>query len=296
MRASLASGANFWNGGELYGTPERNSLHVLREYFSKYPEDAKKVVLSIKGGLVPGKAEMDCRPENVRRSVDECLRILDGKKTLDIFECARVDPKVAIEETIGALVELVKEEKIKGIGLSEVRAETIRRAHKVHPIAAVEVELSLWATDILHNGVATTCAELGIPIAAYSPLMRGALTGQIKSKADIPEGDPRKHMPKFQDDVMAGNMKVTHEVEKLAQKKGVTNAQIAIGWVRSLSGRNGMPIIIPIPGASTEQRVLENSKEVDLTEEEMLEIESILKENKVIGARNGGPAAALSEY
>jgi pyridoxine 4-dehydrogenase len=295
MRASLTSGANFWNGGEIYGTPERNSLHVLSEYFSKYPEDAKKVVLSIKGGLVPGKAETDCRLENVRRSVDECLQILDGKKTLDHFECARVDTKVAIEETIGALGELVKEEKTKEIGLSEVRAETIRRAHKVHPIAAVEVELSLWATNILHNGI-ETCAELGIPIAAYSPLMRGAWTGQIKSKADIPEGDLRKHMPKFQDDVMAGNMKVTHEVEKLAQKKGMTNAQVAIGWVRSLSGRNGMPIIIPIPGASTEQRVLENSKEIDLTEEKMLEIESILKENKVIGARYDGPAAALSEY
>lgn len=295
MRTSLVTGANFWNGGEFYGTAERNSLHLLNEYFTKYPEDADKVVLSIKGGLVPGQLMVDGSEKNVRRSVDECIRLLDGKKTVDIFECGRVDPKVPIEETMRVLTELVKEGKIKGIGLSEVRAETIRRAHKVHPIAAVEVELSLWATDILTNGVAQTCAELGIPIVAYSPLMRGALTGQIKSNADIPEDDFRKHLPKFQDDVMAGNMKITHEVEKLAEKKGVTKAQIAIGWVRALSGRNGMPTIIPIPGATTEERVLENGKEVDLTEGEMDELAKVVKENKVIGARYGGQVAALME-
>jgi pyridoxine 4-dehydrogenase len=296
MRASLETGANFWNGGDFYGTPERNSLHLLNEYFTKYPEDAEKVVLSIKGGLVPGEMRMDCSPENVRRSVDDCIRLLDGKKSLDIFECARVDPLIPIEETISSLAELVKEGKIKGIGLSETSAETIRRAHKVHPIAAVEVELSLWATDILRNGIATTCGELGIPIAAYSPLAKGALTGLIKTKADIPEGDPRKNMPKFQDDVMAANMRVTHEVEKLAEKKGVTKAQVAIGWVKALSGRNGMPTIIPIPGATTVERVLENGKDVDLTQEEMQEIERILKDNEVKGARYWGAAAALSEY
>ena len=285
MRASLATGANLWNGGELYGAPERNSLHRLNEYFTTYPEDAKKVVLSIKGGLVPGEMRADGSEKNVRRSVDECVRVVDGKKAVDIFECARVDPNTPIEELVRVLGELVKEGKIKGIGLSEVGAESIRRAHKVHPIAAVEVELSLWATDILRNGVAATCAELGIPVVAYSPLMRGALTGQIKSNANIPEGDFRKHLPKFKDDVLAGNMKVTHEVEKLAEKKGVTIAQIAIGWVRALSGRNGVPIIIHIPGATTEERVLENGKEADLTEEELEEIGKILKENEVIGER-----------
>lgn len=285
MRVSLATGANFWNGGELYGTPERNSLHLLNEYFTKYPEDAEKVVLSIKGGLVPGEMRPDGSEKNVRRSVDECVRVLDGKKTVDIFECARLDPNTPVEETVRVLGKLVKEGKIKGIGLSEVDAETIRRAHRVHPIAAVEVELSLWATDILNNDVAATCAELGIPVIAYSPLMRGALTGQIKSTADIPEGDFRKHLPKFHDDVLAGNMKVTHEVEKLAKKKGVTVAQIAIGWVRALSGKNGLPLIIPIPGATTEARISENGKDVELTEEELEEIETLLKENEVIGAR-----------
>jgi pyridoxine 4-dehydrogenase len=296
MRASLGTGANFWNGGDFYGTPERNSLHLLNEYFTKYPEDAEKVVLSIKGGIVPGEMRMNCSPENVRRSVDECIRLLDGRKSVDIFECARVDPNIPIEETIRSLAELVKEGKINGIGLSETSAETIRRAHKVHPIAAVEVELSLWATDILWNGIATTCGELGIPIVAYSPLAKGALTGLINTIADIPEGDPRKHLPKFQDDVMAANMRVTHEVEKLAEKKGVTKAQVAIGWVKALSGRNGMPTIIPIPGAITVERVLENGRDVVLTQDEMEEIEGILKNNEVKGARYGGPVAALSEY
>jgi pyridoxine 4-dehydrogenase len=175
MRTALSLGANNWNGGELYGSPERNSLHLLNEYFTKYPGDAEKVVLSIKGGLKKGELMPDGSRENVRRSIDECLKVLDGKKSLDLFECARVDPKTPIEETIGYIAEYVKEDKLGGISLSEVGAQSIRKAHAVHPISAVEVEFSLWVTDILENGVAATCAELGIPIIAYSPLGRGFL-------------------------------------------------------------------------------------------------------------------------
>lgn len=175
MRAALESGANFWNGGELYGSPERNSLHLLNEYFTKYPTDADKIVLSIKGGAIPGQMGVDGSEANVRRSIDECLKVLDGKKFLDLFECARVDPKTPVETTIEAINKYVKEGKIGGISLSEVSAETIRRAAKVAKIEAVEVEFSLWATDILENGVAEACGELGIPIVAYSPLGRGFL-------------------------------------------------------------------------------------------------------------------------
>ena len=296
MDAALAAGANFWNGGELYGSPERNSLHLLHEYFTTHPERASQIVLSIKGGIVPGEHRPDGGEANVRRSVDECVRVLEGKKSVDIFECARVDPKTPIEETVRVLAECVKEGKIKGIGLSEVRAETIRRAHKVHPIAAVEVELSLWATDILRNGVAATCAELQIPIVAYSPLMRGALTGEFpNSNAEIPKDDFRKHLPKFQDDVLSTNMRLTQEVEKLAHKKGCTKAQVAIAWVRGCSGRNGLGTIIPIPGATTEARVMENSKDVTLSEADMEEIDEILSKYGVTGPRYAGPVAALSE-
>jgi pyridoxine 4-dehydrogenase len=175
MRTALSLGANNWNGGELYGTPERNSLHLLNEYFTKYPEDAEKVVLSIKGGIVPGGMAPDGSEAGVKRSIDECLKVLDGKKFLDLFECARVDLNVPIEDTVRYIAEYVKAGKLGGISLSEVGANSIRKAHAVHPISAVEVEFSMYATDILENGVAATCAELGIPIVAYSPMGRGFL-------------------------------------------------------------------------------------------------------------------------
>jgi pyridoxine 4-dehydrogenase len=175
MRAALSLGANAWNGGEIYGTPERNSLHLLNEYFTKYPGDADKVVLSIKGGAVPGELRPDSSKANVARSIDECLKLLDGKKFLDLFECARLDKITPLEETIGTVAEYIKAGKVGGISLSEVNAKTIRKAHAIHPISAVEVEFSLFSTDILTNGVADTCAELGIPIVAYSPLGRGFL-------------------------------------------------------------------------------------------------------------------------
>ena len=295
MDASLKAGANMWNGGELYGTPEHNSLHLLNEYFTKNPEAVDKVLLSIKGGVKPGKMEPDGTEAGVRRSVDECVRVLDGKKKVDIFECARRDPNVPIEETIGALAKLVQEGKIGGIGLSEVRAETIAKAAKIHPIAAVEVELSLWSTDILHNGIASICAELGIPIVAYSPLSRGMLTDvRPKKHSDIPQG-MLKHFPKFQEDVFEGNMRITEEVEKLANKKGCTTAQVAIAWVRGLSGRNGLGVIIPIPGATTEARVMENSKDVTLTEAEMDEIDEILKKIEIKGGRYPEAIGKLSD-
>ncbi|KAL2430674.1 Pyridoxal reductase [Exophiala dermatitidis] len=296
MSTALAQGANFWNGGEIYGTPERNSCHLLNEYFTQNPQDADKVVLSIKGGCLPGTIIPDGSAKNVRRSVEECLRVLDGKKSIDIFECARLDPKTPLEVTIGALAELVKEGKIGGIGLSEVKASTIEKAHAIHPIAAVEVEVSLWTPDILSNGVAVTCAKLGIPIVAYSPLSRGALTGTIRRNADIPEGDFRRFLPRFQDDVLEYNTRIVDELQRLADKRGVTRAQIAIAWVRSLSGRtitteDGEKVtlgeIIPIPGASKPERIVENCKavEIELSDEEMDEIAEILKKNPVKGER-----------
>ena len=165
MKTALAHGANFCNGGEFYGTPSYNSMTLLKQYFTENPADAEKVVLSIKGGITP-QMRPDGSPGGVKRSVDAVLEQLGGTKFLDLFECARVDPNTPIETTMGALAEYVKAGKLGGISLSEVKAETIRRAAKVHPIAAVEVEFSLWATDILENGVAEACAELGIPIVA----------------------------------------------------------------------------------------------------------------------------------
>ena len=308
LNKTLELGANFWNGGELYGAPDYNSLHLLNKYFTQYPENAQKVVLSIKGGLKVGQLVPDGSEENIRRSVDNCLRLLDGKKKIDIFECARQDPKFPVEHTVGVLAQYVKEGKIGGIGLSEVDAETIRRAYvvtiidslanlkltkylvtfrqKVHPIAAVEVEMSLWSTDILENGIAQTCAELNIPVIAYSPLGRGVMTGAVTSLADIPENDIRRHMSRFQEENFQQNLKLINEVNSLAERKGVAPSQIALGWIRSLSNKPDMPTIIPIPGGTTIDKVVQNMVGVKLlSDEELAEIDVLLKEHTVAGPR-----------
>ena len=291
MKTALDSGANFWNGAEFYGPPNANSLQLLNHYFMKHPEDKDKIVLSIKGGM--GAAGPDCSRQGIKNSIENCLKILDGKKSIDIFKCARVDPKVDIEESIAAIADYVKAGKIGGVGLSEVNAKTIRRAHAVHPIAAVEVEFSLFSTDLKDNGVGATCAELGIPIIAYSPLSRGFLTGQVRSRDDIPNGDFRKALPRFQPGVFDENLKLVDEIEKISKRKGVTPPQTAIAWVRAQSERNGLPIIIPIPGATKPARVVENLAQIKLNDSELAEIEEVLNKIPISGERYGGPLAKL---
>jgi len=286
MKASLAAGCNFWNAGEFYGTESYNSLHLLNKYFAKYPEDADKVVLSIKGVL--HNMHPDGTPENVKRSVENCLKLLDGKKSIDIFEPARVDKNVPIETTLKALEEYVKAGKIGGISLSEVSAATIQRAVKVTKIVAVEVELSLWSLDILNNGVAKAAAEHNIPIVAYSPIGRGMLSGEIQKPEDIPEGDFRRMMPRFSKENFNHNLELVQQLQNIAKQKGCTPAQLAISWVRHLSKKDGNPEIIPIPGATTEERVVENGREVTLNSNDVTEIDSILKRFEVKGDRYGG--------
>ena len=153
---------------------------------------------------------------------------------------------------------LKDEGKIRNTGLSEVKADTIRRAAKVVPIATFEVELSLWSREILENGVAATCAELGIPIIAYSPLSRGMLSSSIgvaRKNSDLPQ-HLRNLYPKLADGALQSNARITEAVEKLAKQKGCTMTKVALGWIRTLSGRNGLPSIIPIPGAEKMEWVL----------------------------------------
>ncbi|CAM6122399.1 unnamed protein product [Calypogeia fissa] len=295
MTAALKNDANFWNGGEMYGPPNRNSCHILNAYFKDHPESAEKVVLSIKGGSDRDASGPDGSEENVRASVEECLRVLDGTKTIDIFQCARVDPKTPIEVTMGALKKLMDEGKIGGIGLSEVSANTIRKAAAAAPIAAVEGELSLWAIDNMENGVLSACAELGITFVAYSPLGRGALTGQVKRYEDLPEIVKQFRFPKYQKDVFEKNLKLVELLESIAKKKGCTLPQLALAWVKYLSGKPGMPVIIPIPGATTEARVNENTKNVTISDEEAKEIDAILDVHAVRGDRYFGAVQAWTE-
>ena len=165
MRAAMEAGSNCWNGGEFYGPPENNSLTLLRKYYEKYPEDADKVVLNIKGGLRPGM-KPDGSPEFLRESISKSLDAMGPKGKIDMYECARRDPDTPLEQTLTALANLVEEGKIGGVALSEVNAKTIREAVKITKIVAVEVELSLWCTDPLTNGIAAACAEFNIPIIA----------------------------------------------------------------------------------------------------------------------------------
>lgn len=174
LRASLAQGMNLWNAAEFYGTPEYNSLTLLERYFAAYPEDADKVILMVKGAVGLDAHHPSGEPSEIRRSLDNCLKILKGRKKIDIFEPARRDRKVPLEITFGAINEYVEKGLVGGIGLSEVAAETIHEAVKTGTkILTVENELSLASPDILENGVAEACSQYGITLVAYSPLCRG---------------------------------------------------------------------------------------------------------------------------
>ncbi|QKX55434.1 uncharacterized protein TRUGW13939_02527 [Talaromyces rugulosus] len=293
MKRSLELGANLWNAGEIYGPPHANSLHLLEYYFRKYPEDSEKVVLSIKGCFSFATGP-DGSPEGVRKSVENCLEILQGRVFISIFEPARVDPNVPIEKTVEALVEYVKAGKIGGIGLSECSASSIRRAQAVHPISAVEVELSLFSREVLENGVSVACAELDIPLIAYSPLSRGFLTGQVKSLDDIPANDSRRNLPRFQPETFELNMRLVNQVQNISAAKSIPMTQTAIAWVCS-QGRPTTPRapqVIPIPGCTTVARVEENLKKATLEQNYLSDIDELLKHTSVHGDRYGGKVAA----
>lgn len=246
------------------------------------------MILSIKGGLRPDRTS-DGTPEGVRRTVDNCLKILDGHKKLDLYQCARVDRETPIEDTINTLAELVKEGKIGGISLSEVSANTIRRAVKIHKISTVEVEVSLWEDHVLKDGIAEACAEFGIPIIAYSPIGRGFLSGEFKTVEDLPKDDFRRFFPRFHPENFGKNIELVEKVQTIAEKNGITNAQLAINWVRQLSQRSGSPVFIPIPGASSRDRVKENSQVIDLAQEDLAAIDQLVESFETSGDRYPEP-------
>ncbi|KAJ5923450.1 aldo/keto reductase [Penicillium verhagenii] len=277
LKAALAAGVNVWNGADFYGTPDSNSLHLMSRYFTTYPEDAEKVVLTIKA------VSPTCAPS-------------EWTKKIDVFGCGRVDPKVPIEETVGALAELVKEGKIGAIQLSEVSSDTIRRAAKITKIDMVEAEISLWATDVFENGVAETCAELGIVMVAHTPLGAGMLTGQIKSLDDMPANDYHRFFPRFQPENFDTNLKLVDRIKDIAEKKGCSAAQLALSWIKAQSDRAGMPVFVPVAGARSEERVRENTTNIQLSDADIKAIQNILDSFPVAGNRYPPAAAKLTEY
>ena len=210
---------------------------------------------------------MDGSEANLRNEVEEFYEIVGDRCKIDIFECARVDPQRPVEETVAALAKLVEEGKIGGVGLSECGASTIRRAAKVTKIASVEVEFSIFTPDILTNGVADTCAELGIPIVGYSPFSRGLLTGEIRTLGDLPEDDMRRNYPRFQPENFSKNIELVDVIVDMAKSKGCAPSNIALAWIHSKSGHPAE--VIPIPGTTTVSRLEENMGKVSLSAEDL---------------------------
>ncbi|KAH9972578.1 aldo/keto reductase [Lactifluus volemus] len=272
------------NSGEFYGqgaTP--TNLELVARFFEKYPSYADRAFLSVKGGVRHHSLEPDASPENLRRSVDYILEKLRGTKSLDLFECARNDPTYPVEDTLKVLQGFVKEGKFKFIGLSEVSAATVRRAHKVAPeVAAVEIEVSPWSYTQETKDVIATCAELGIAVVGYSPLGRGFLTGQVRKPDDLEEGDFRRNLSRFQEDNLKHNFVIVDALTAIATRKGITAAQLSIAWVASRG-----PHVVPLPGSSNSKRTLENlaGGDVELSSEDLAEIDKVLETHTVKGGR-----------
>ncbi|KAJ1552398.1 hypothetical protein HK405_011473, partial [Cladochytrium tenue] len=228
-------------------------------------------------------------PAYVRECCEKSLERL-AVDCIDLYYQHRVDPKTPIEDTVRAMAELVKEGKVKYLGLSEASAATIRRAHAVHPIAALQIEYSPWTIDIEQNGVLETCEELGITVVAYSPLGRGILTGQLKTVDDLAPNDFRRFNPRFQGENFARNLALVDELTRAAAAKGVTVTQLTLAWVMRQSKK--VPII-PIPGTRKIERVNENwaAKDVVLTDDEDQAIRKIIDSFTVSGLRY--PEAAM---
>jgi aryl-alcohol dehydrogenase-like predicted oxidoreductase len=280
IHRALELGINFLDTSDAYG-PHTNEELVGRAIKGK----RDKVVLATKFGIVrdpknPTTRGVSGKPEYVRQSCEGSLRRLDVD-TIDLYYLHRVDPKTPIEETVGAMAELVKEGKVRYLGLSEAGPDTLRRAVKVHPIAALQTEYSLWTRDP-EVDVLATCRELGIGFVAYSPLGRGFLTGQFRRFEDLAPDDYRRSSPRFQGENFQKNLDVLHKVEELAKEKHCTPSQLALAWVLAQGDD-----IVPIPGTKRRKYLEENAGAVDvkLTKEDLARIDEVFPPDVASGDR-----------
>lgn len=285
IHRALELGIDFLDTADMYGVG-RNEELVGRALKGKRDQ----VVIATKFGNVRAPdgrfLGIDGRPEYVRQACEASLRRM-GVETIDLYYQHRVDPNTPIEETVGAMAELVREGKVRWLGLSEAAPETIRRAHAVHPIAALQTEYSLWTRDP-EDGLLELCDELGIAFVAYSPLGRGFLTGAIRSIDDLAPDDRRRQHPRFQGENFAKNLELVGAIQDMAREKGCTPAQLALAWVLAQGGR-----IIPIPGTRSVDRLAENvaAVEIELTREELDRLDRIAPKGITAGSRY--PEAAM---
>lgn len=250
LHDALELGVNFFDTADMYGSG-RNEELLGRAFKGKW----QQVVLATKFGIQRGPdasfTGVCGRPEYVRDACEQSLRRL-GVETIDLYYQHRVDPQVPIEETVGAMADLVRAGKVRYLGLSEADADQIRRAHRTHPIAALQTEYSLWSRDA-EGAILDTCRELGIAFVAYSPLGRGFLTGAITGREALAPDDYRRHTPRFQPEALEQNRAFVTLVQDLAKAKGVTPAQVALAWVLHQGDD-----IVPIPGTRKLDRLREN--------------------------------------
>jgi aryl-alcohol dehydrogenase-like predicted oxidoreductase len=279
LNAALDIGINFLDTADMYGVGDNERL-LARVLETRRDE----VVLATKFGSVraPDGAFLGINgtPEYVHAACDASLKRL-GVDHIDLYYQHRVDPKVAIEETVGAMADLVKSGKVRHLGLSEASAHTIRRAAQVHPITALQSEYSLWSRD-LEASILPACEELDIGVVAYSPLGRGFLTGVFKKPEDFEAGDFRRNNPRFSDENFASNLQLVEVVSQIAREEGYTPAQVALAWLLDCA-----PYIVPIPGTRSVKRLKENtlSVMVRLSDAHLERLYGILREWPVTGAR-----------
>ena len=281
IHRALELGINFLDTSDVYG-PHTNEELVGRAIKGK----RDKFVLATKFGIVrdlknPSARGVSGKPDYVRQSCEGSLRRL-GVDAIDLYYQHRVDPNTPIEETVGAMAQLVKEGKVRYLGLSEASPATLRRAAKTHPITALQTEYSLWTRDPEENSVLSTCRELGIGFVAYSPLGRGFLTGQFQRFEDLAPDDYRRQSPRFQGENFQKNLDLLRKVKELAQEKKCTPSQFALAWV--LAQGND---IVPIPGTKRRKYLEENvaAVEVKLTKEDLARIDEVFPPDSAAGNR-----------
>src|SRR4051812_16940194 len=290
IERALELGVTFLDTADMYG-PHTNE-ELLGSVLSGLSSQRDEVTLATKfgneiGADGTGTGRVNGRPDYLRGQIDGSLRRL-GTDHVDLYYQHRVDPDVPIEETWGALGELVDAGKVRYLGISEAAPETIRRAHATAPISAVQTEYSLFTRDVEDDGVLATCRELGIGFVPYSPIGRGFLSGTIRSTDDLPEGDWRRNSPRFQGEALQANLRVLDEVNALAERKGVTPTQLALAWVLAQGDD-----IVPIPGTKRRPYLEENAGAADVTlsADELAAIEEVAPVGVAAGDRY--PAAAM---
>ena len=285
IHRALELGVTLLDTADMYG-PFKNEELVGRAIRDR----RDRVVIATKFGVVrgadPSQRSISGTPEYVKKACDASLKRL-GIDHIDLYYQHRVDPQTPIEDTVGAMADLVRAGKVRHLGLSEAAPDTIRRANKVHPITALQTEYSLWTRDP-EDGPLATCRELGIGFVAYSPLGRGFLTGRFKSPADFAPDDFRRFNPRFQGENFAKNLQLVEHVTQLAKQKGATAGQLALAWV--LARGND---IVPIPGTKRRAYLEENvaATELELTPAELAKIDEIAPKGVAAGERY--PAAAM---